>query len=195
MQGAQIVAAASGSAVAGALGMAAFGLGTMPLLLAFGATAGLIPMTWKHRLNVVLAVVVMVFGLAFVDRAAVLLGSPVTFESTRLAVAESVHEQASAFTVRSDGVAEAQMQILHDAYVPESVVIPANRSVRLLVKRQKGDCAHDGMCASNLVIERLGIDATLTPEAVTAVEIPPTQAGSYMMSSPCGMITGNLIVR
>ncbi len=79
LQGAQVAAAASGSALAGAAGMMAFALGTMPLLLAFGTTAGRIPQAWKHRLNLVLAVVVMLFGLAFIDRAGLLLGSPVTF--------------------------------------------------------------------------------------------------------------------
>ena len=39
LQGAQIAAAASGSSAAGAAGMMAFALGTMPLLLVFGTTA------------------------------------------------------------------------------------------------------------------------------------------------------------
>jgi sulfite exporter TauE/SafE len=194
LQGAQVAAAASGSAVNGAAGMLAFGLGTMPLLLVFGATAGLIPANWKHRLNVVLAVVVILFGLAFIDRAALLLGSPVTFDSVRLAVADMAHVPAGPVT-EGTGVAEASFEILHDRYIPETVVIPAGRPVRLLVKRQKGDCAHGGMCAAGLVIKRLGVEETLTPDAVTAVELPPTRPGSYMMSSPCGMITGRLVAK
>jgi len=193
LQGAQVAAAASGSAAAGAAGMMAFALGTMPLLLVFGTTAGRIPQAWKHRLNTVLAVVVMLFGVAFIDRAALLLGSPVTFESTRLAVADATYERLSGFETGSDGVVEVPFQILNDKYVPQTVVVPAGRPVRLLVKRQKGDCAHGGMCAETLVIKRLGINATLAPNTVTPVEVPTTQPGSYMMSSPCGMITGRLV--
>jgi len=195
LQGAQIAAAASGSATAGAAGMFAFALGTMPLLLVFGTTAGRIPLAWKHRLNMVLAVVVMLFGLAFIDRAALLFGSPVTFESARLAIADAQYERASGFTTAPDGVVEVPFEILNDKYVPETVVIPADRPVRLLIKRQDGDCAHEGMCAAAIVIGSLDINATLKPRAVTAVELPATRAGTYMMSSPCGMITGRIVAR
>jgi sulfite exporter TauE/SafE len=195
LQGAQIAAAASGSAVAGAAGMMAFALGTMPLLLVFGTTASRIPQAWKHRLNVGLAVVVMLFGFAFIDRAALLLGSPITFESTSMAIADTAYERTSGFKTGQDGVVEVQFQILHDQYVPRTVVIPTDRPVRLLVKRQEGDCKHSGMCAEALVIGALGINATLTPDAVTAVKLPANRAGTYMMSSPCGMISGRLVAK
>jgi hypothetical protein len=45
------------------------------------------------------------------------------------------------------------------------------------------------------VIGAFGINATLTPDAVTAVELPAIRAGTYMMSSRCGMITGRLVAR
>jgi sulfite exporter TauE/SafE len=195
LQGAQVAAAASGSALAGAAGMLAFSLGTMPLLLLFGTTASRIPLAWKHRLTVVLAVVVIFFGLGFIERAALLLGSPITIESMSLAVADSAYERVSGFKTGPDGVVEVQFEILHDKYVPQTVFIPAGRPVRLLVKRQDGDCAHGGMCAEELVIAALGIDAALAPKTVTAVKVPGVQAGSYMMSSPCGMITGRLVAR
>jgi plastocyanin domain-containing protein len=137
----------------------------------------------------------MLFGLAFIDRAALLLGSPVTFESTSMAIADTAYERTSGFKTGHDGMVEVHFQILHDQYVPRTVVIPADRPVRLLVKRQEGDCKHGGMCAEALVIGALGVNATLTPDAVSAVEIPTTRAGTYMMSSPCGMITGRLIAR
>jgi len=195
LQGAQIIAASSGNAAAGAVGMAAFALGTMPLLLVFGTTASRIPLAWKHRLNVVMAVVVMIFGIAFIDRAALLLGSPVTYESVGMAISDTAYERTSGFKTGRDGVVEVQFEILHDTYVPRTVVIPAGRPVRLLVKRQEGDCAHDGMCAEALLIGGLGINAALKPNAVTAVEVSATKAGSYTMSSPCGMITGRVVAK
>lgn len=195
LQGAQVAAAASGSALAGAVGMLAFSLGTLPLLLVFGTTAGRIPLAWRHRLNVVLAVVVIFFGLGFIDRAALLLGSPITFESVSMAVADSAYERVSGFKTGSDGVVEVSFEILHDKYVPQTVFIPAGRPVRLLVKRQVGDCAHGGMCAEELVIGSLGINAALAPKTVTAVKVPGVRAGTYMMSSPCGMITGRLVAQ
>ena len=196
LQGAQIIAATSGSALAGGVAMLFFALGTMPLLLAFGTTASMIPVNWRRRLNVVLAVVVIVFGLAYLDRSAVLLGSPVTVESMSAALT-GASARADAAGVRTDarGVPEVRIEILNDTYIPSAVAIPANRPVRLLVKRQKGDCAHNGMCAAELLIKRMGIDATLTPLATTAVELPPAPAGTYTMSSPCGMITGQIVAK
>ena len=43
LMAAQVSAAASGSALTGALGMAAFALGTAPLMVAFGTAGSLIP--------------------------------------------------------------------------------------------------------------------------------------------------------
>lgn len=196
LQGAQIIAATSGSALSGGVAMLFFALGTMPLMLAFGTTASLIPASWKGRLNIVLAVMVMLFGLAYLDRSAVLLGSPVTAESIQARLTgASDRADAAGLRTNSDGVAEVHMEILNDTYVPSTIAIPANRPVRLVVKRQKGDCAHDGMCAAELLVKRLGIDTTLTPLATTSVDLPPAPAGTYLMSSPCGMITGQLVAQ
>lgn len=196
MQGAQILAATSGSPLAGGLSMLFFALGTMPLMFAFGTTATLIPVDWRRRLNLILAAVVMLFGLAYLDRSAVLLGSPVTVESVTAQLSgASSRAEAAGLHLGADGVPEVRLEILHDTYIPSTVATPANRPVRLLVKRQKGDCAHDGMCAARILIKRLGVDATLTPLATTAVTLPPAQAGTYTMSSPCGMITGQIVVR
>jgi uncharacterized protein len=196
LQGAQIIAATSGSALAGGVAMFFFALGTMPLMLAFGTTASMIPNEWRRRLNTVLAVVVILFGLAYLDRSAVLLGSPISVESMQARLTgASDRADAAGFRISPDGVAEVRMEILHDTYIPSTIAIPANRPVRLMVKRQKGDCAHGGMCAEELLIKRLGVDATLTALATTAVELPPAPAGTYTMSSPCGMITGQIVAK
>jgi hypothetical protein len=196
LQGAEIAAVATGSVLLGGVAMLAFGLGTMPLTLAFGMSASLIPASWKQRLNVVLAAVVIVFGLAFINRGAMLVGSPVTFESLRVAVVGTGGAgSADGFERGADGVIEARVALLNDKYVPETVVVPANRPVRLLVKRQKGDCAHGGMCASGLVIKQLGVDVALKELATTEVELPAARPGRYTMTSPCGMMSGTIVAK
>ena len=90
LQAAQLAAAArhrrSVTALGGGVAMLAFGLGTAPLMLGFGIASSFIPKDWKHRMTVVLAVVVMVFGLVFINRAAMLVGSPVTFNTIKTAI-------------------------------------------------------------------------------------------------------------
>ncbi len=190
LQGAEIAAAATGSAVLGATAMFAFGLGTMPLMLAFGTASSLIPRDWKHRLNMVLAIVVMVFGLVFINRAAMLVGSPVTFNSVKSAVVggPSAQAPAAAFKTGADGVVEVPFAIINTRYVPETVNIPANEPVRLLLDRQE-----DAGCSDRLVIKQLGIDVALAPNAVTTIDLPATAAGTYSMTCGMGMMSGQLV--
>lgn len=190
LQGAEIAAAATGSALLGGTAMLAFGLGTMPLMLAFGTASSLIPREWKHRMSIMLAIVVMVFGLVFINRAAMLVGSPVTFNSVRNAVLGGpAVTPVTEFTKGADGVVEVPFAIIDTRYVPESVSIPADTPVRLLLDRQE-----DVGCSDYLVIRQLGVEMALAPNAVTTIELPPTPAGTYPMTCGMGMMSGQLVV-
>jgi sulfite exporter TauE/SafE len=192
LQGAEIAAAATGSALLGGTAMLAFGLGTMPLMLAFGTASSLIPKDWKHRLSIMLAVVVMIFGLVFINRAAMLVGSPVTFNTVKNAVVGGGPSQAApeaAYKTGADGVVEVPFAIVNTRYVPESVSIPADKPVRLLLDRQE-----DVACSDRLVIKQLGIDVALAPNAVTRIDLPATAAGTYSMTCGMGMMSGQLVV-
>ena len=192
LQGAEIAAAATGSALLGGTAMLAFGLGTMPLMLAFGTASSFIPRDWKHRLSIVLAVVVMAFGLVFINRAAMLVGSPVTFNSVKTAVMGGPSVSATpdaAFKPGADGVVEVPLSIINTRYVPESLSIPADKPVRLLVNRQE-----DAACSDRLVIKQLGIDVPLAANAVTKVDLPATASGTYSMTCGMGMMSGRLVV-
>jgi sulfite exporter TauE/SafE len=192
LQGAEIAAAATGSVLLGGTAMLAFGLGTMPLMLAFGTASSLIPKDWKHRLSIMLAVVVMIFGLVFINRAAMLVGSPVTFNSVKTAVVgggSKTTAPAGNFKTGADGVVEVPFAIINTKYVPESVNIPADKPVRLLLDRQE-----DVACSDRLVIKQLGVDVALAPNAVTTIDLPATAAGTYSMTCGMGMMSGQLIV-
>lgn len=190
LQTAELAAAATGSALLGGTAMLAFGLGTMPLMLLFGTAGSLIPREWKHRMATVLAVVVMIFGLVFVDRAAMLVGSPVTFSSVRSAVLGGpTVSLVTEFKKGADGVVEVPFAIIDTQYVPEAVSIPADVPVRLLLDRQE-----DAGCSDYLVIRQLDIGVPLAPNAVTTIDLPPTPAGTYPMTCGMGMMSGQLVV-
>ncbi len=199
LQAAQLTAAGAGAAlgggiVAGVLGggvaMLAFGLGAAPLMLVFGIASSFIPKDWKHRLSLVLAVVVMVFGLVFINRAATLAGSPVTFNTIKTAfVGTGGNAAATEYTTAADGVVEIPLAIVNTQYVPATVTIPADTPVRLIVDRQE-----DAPCSDRLVLPQLGVDAALTPNGVTAVDVPAAKAGSYTMTCQMGMMSGTLVV-
>jgi uncharacterized protein len=191
LQGAELTAAAAaastGSFLTGGLAMLAFGLGTFPLLFAFGTASSFIPADWRHRLNLVLAVVVMLFGLVFLNRAALLTGFPLNSTTVRSAVLGGP-ATASKFTTAADGVAEVPLKIVNTQYVPESVSIPAGRPVRLVVDRQE-----DVACSNRLVIKQLGVDVPLAGNGVTKVDLPASAAGTYAMTCGMGMMSGRIV--
>ena len=150
LQGAQIAAAATGSAVLGATAMLAFGLGTMPLMLAFGTASSFIPKDWKHRLSILLAVIVMVFGLVFINRAAMLVGSPVTFNSVRSAVLggpSTTSSSSASFTTGADGVVEVPMAIIDTEYVPATVDPSCRKPVRAAARPAGGRGVSTASCS------------------------------------------------
>lgn len=191
LQAAQLAAASTGyGVIGGGVAMFAFGLGTAPLMLGFGVASSLIPRDWKHRMTVALAVVVMLFGAVFINRAATLIGSPVTFTTVSTALlGGGSSASASGYTTAADGVIEVPLVIKNTQYVPATIAIPANTPIRLVVDRQEAL-----PCSNRLVLPQLGVSAPLADNAITKVDVPAAQAGTYTMTCGMGMMSGALVV-
>ena len=108
LQSAQLAAVAAGSAAAGATAMLGFGLGTAPLMLGFGLVSGFLGARFKNRMMVVAAILIMGFGLVMVNRGAMLVGSPVTYDTVKQSVlgAPEVAVDADSYTTSPDGYVE-----------------------------------------------------------------------------------------
>lgn len=189
LMAAQVSAAASGSPVSGALGMAAFALGTAPLMVAFGTAGSLIPRAWKQRMMVALAVGVMLFGLVFINRGLMLTGAPVNFGTISAAVLGGPPATGTDHAPGPDGVVEVPLVIENVQFVPQQVAIPADTPVRLLVDRRE-----DNACSDQLAVPQLGILVDLKPNATTSVDLPSTKAGTYTLTCGMGMMSGQLSV-
>lgn len=189
LMAAQVAAAASGSAFTGALGMAAFAVGTAPLMVAFGTAGSLIPRVWKQRMMVVLAIGVMIFGLVFINRGLVATGAPVTFMTVKTAVMGSGAAPQTEYATGADGVVEIPLSIINTRFVPQVVQIPADTPVRLVVDRQESST-----CSDQIYLPQLGILRDLAPNAVTQVDLPPIAAGAYTLTCQMSMMQGQLIV-
>ncbi len=184
--GAQVQAVAQGSVLTSVAGMAAFGLGTMPLTLAFGLTSDLLSHRFRTYMNVVAAIAVILFGLVFLNRGLGAVGSPVTFETVTAGI--SSPSDAPQYTRGADGVIEIPLAIINTEYVPNVLRIPADIPVRLIVDRQE-----DIVCSNELVIKSAGIQVKLTPNGVTKVDLPPMKAGTYKMTCQMNMMSGSII--
>lgn len=189
LMAAEVSAAASGSAITGAAGMAAFAIGTAPLMVAFGTAGSLIPRVWKERMMVVLAVAVMLFGLVFVNRGLTLVGSPVTFTAIEHAVIGNGAGSSAAYKTDANGVVTVPLAIVNTQYQPATLSIPAGKPVRIVVDRKE-----DAACSKYLVFPQLGIQQALADNGVTVVNLPATKAGTYTMTCGMGMMQGALVV-
>jgi sulfite exporter TauE/SafE len=192
LQAAQLAAAATGSPVSGAVAMLGFGLGTMPLMLGFGAVSGMLGAKFKKNMMVVAAVFVMVLGLVMLDRGAMLVGSPVTSASIKTAFAGTPAPAGPAeggYTVGADGVVEVPLVIENVQFVPAALSIPADKPVRLIVDRRESNA-----CSAQLAVPQLGVLVDLKDNATTIVDIPASKAGSYTLTCGMGMMAGTLSV-
>ncbi len=192
LQAAQLAAAAAGSPLNGAISMLGFGLGTMPLMLGFGAVSGMLGAKFKNRMMVGAAILVMVLGLVMLDRGAMLVGSPVTSQTIKQAFVGApapATPAGGAFKTASDGVVEIPLVIENTQFVPSSVSIPADKPVRLIVDRRE-----ENSCSAQLAVPQLGVLVNLKPNATTIVDIPATKAGSYTLTCGMGMMAGTLSV-
>lgn len=189
LMAAQVSAATSGSAAAGALGMAAFAVGTAPLMVAFGTAGSLIPRAWKDRMMLVLAIGVILFGAVFINRGLMATGAPVNFDTVKLALLGGPSVDANAeYTTGADGVVEVPLVIENVKFVPSTVQIPADKPVRLIIDRRE-----DNYCSSQLYLPQLGILKDLAPNGTTIVDIPATPAGTYTLTCGMSMMGGSLV--
>jgi sulfite exporter TauE/SafE len=189
LQAAELAAASTGTVLYGGLTMLAFGLGTLPLLFAFGMASSLIPVAWKKRMTFVLAFVVMGLGLVFLNRTAMLVGFPVNSNTIKTAVLGGpAVSTATNYKTGADGVVEIPLAITNGQYQPAALSIPADKPVRLVVTRNENTA-----CSSQIVFPQLGITKDLKANGVTTVDLPATKAGSYSMTCGMGMMSGQLI--
>ncbi|MDO8950634.1 MAG: sulfite exporter TauE/SafE family protein [Actinomycetota bacterium] len=192
LQTAQIAAAGAGSPINGALAMLGFGLGTAPLMLGFGAVSGMLSAKFKQRMMVVAAILIALLGLVMLNRGLSIVGSPVTAQTIKVAVmgapvtaTDATQQNATG----ADGVVEIPLIIENTQFVPQTVSIPADTPVRLVVDRREANS-----CSAQIAMPQLGILKDLAPNAVTVVDIPATKAGKYTLTCGMGMMSGLLQV-
>ncbi len=185
---AELAAAGSGSPANGAIAMLGFGLGTVPVMLAFGSATSLISgKVVQKYMAMAAAAIVIILGVVFLNRGAVLLGSPVSFNTVASAISGTPAAGAAPTATSADGVAEVKLAIKNTQFVPSAVTIPAGVPVRLVVDRQE-----DNACSDQIAIPQLGVLKNLAPNATTVVDLPATPAGTYNLTCGMGMMSGTL---
>jgi len=139
----------------------------------------------------VLAVVVLLFGVVYLNRGAMLLGSPITLQTAKAAIlgGPQADPGSGQYATGADGVVEVPLTIANVQFEPQVLDIPADTRVRLVVDRRE-----DNSCSDQLAIPQLGILVDLAPFSTTTVELPATRSRTYTLTCGMGMMSGQIRV-
>jgi uncharacterized protein len=184
LQAMYVMAAGTGSATEGAKMLLAFGLGTLPVMLAFGAVASMLSSAVTHRLLRASGIIVVALGAVMINRGLILTGWGVD-----LASVVSRFEQVE---TSPPPVAGATQTITMEAnalgYQPSRFTLTRGVQVEWVV-----DATQLTECNRRIEIPSLGLAFDLKPGRQT-FRFTPTQSGVVPWSCWMGMLRGQFDV-
>ncbi|MDO8528532.1 MAG: sulfite exporter TauE/SafE family protein [Nanoarchaeota archaeon] len=185
LQAMYMYAAGTGSLLNGAMSLAAFGLGTLPIMLGFGSLATVISHKTTAKILKISAIIVLILGLIMLNRGLSLTGSSFNFDSIKNQIIGGAEASSS---VVQNGVQEINMDVDGSGYSPRSFAIKQGVPVKwnVNVKQLTG-------CNSELVMSDYGIDIRLK-QGINTVNFTPNKVGTIQFSCGMGMLRGSFIV-
>jgi sulfite exporter TauE/SafE/plastocyanin domain-containing protein/copper chaperone CopZ len=189
LQTMQLFALGTGSAVAGALSMLMFALGTVPLMLTFGAISGLLSKGYTKKLLKFSGILVVVLGIIMSNRGLALAGmnmSPMALMGKIGAFGtENVDSANATKATIKDGVQYLDMTASYNGYTPDVLYIQKNMPVKWVV-----DGKDLTSCNSKIVIPTLNVEQKLQ-KGLNTIEFTP---GDEDLDFSCwmGMISGTI---
>ena len=190
LQAMYLYAAGTGSFLNGAISLAVFGLGTLPVMLAFGSLATVISHTTTKKILKLSAIIVLILGVIMLNRGLSLAGSNFSFDSIKSTIIGTSSATLASTNSASliNGVQEINMNVDASGYSPNSFVIkegvPVKWNVNVLVLTS---------CNSELVMREYGIDKNLQ-KGLNVIEFTPTKTGTISFTCGMGMLHGSFIV-
>jgi len=187
LQAMYLYAAGTGSFASGATALAVFGLGTLPVMIGFGAFASVISHKTTQKILKISAVIVLILGLIMLNRGLSMIGSPYSFSGIQSKLAGNPIADGTA-AVLIDGIQEINMDVSSGGYSPNSFVLKKGVPVKwnVNVKQLTG-------CNQELVLNQYGIDKNLE-EGLNVIEFTPDKEGTLTFTCGMGMLKGSFIV-
>jgi sulfite exporter TauE/SafE/plastocyanin domain-containing protein/copper chaperone CopZ len=185
LQAMYVFAAASGSPLDGALYLAVFGIGTLPVLLGFGVFTSFASSNLAGRLVKYSGVAVILLGLLMLNRGAALAG----FQTGIAGTMSSASTGASAPVISSDGFQEIHMNVTASGWKPDAFVLAKGIPVKWIIDGQEITT-----CNREIQVPAYGLRFAIKPGLQT-IEFTPTESGVVPWSCWMGMIPGKFIVK
>jgi uncharacterized protein len=198
LQTMQLYALGTGSAFAGALSMLIFSAGTVPLMLAFGFAAAILPRRFLPVMVRASAVLVMFLGVVTFARAAALAGTAlpsmrVTSSRSALANVVAVSDPSGSsrgpLTATLSGGSQSVTTVFSSGrYLPFVVQagVPLKWTIRVTADDLNG-------CNNPVTVPSYGIQKTLVP-GDNLIEFTPKKEGVIAYSCWMGMIRSKITV-
>jgi sulfite exporter TauE/SafE len=186
LQAMYVMAAGTGSSIEGAKMLLAFGLGTLPVMLAFGAIASTLSNALTHRLLKASGVIVVALGAVMINRGLILTGWGADLDSllARMRPAATVESVVApaADSQTIDMTADGQ------GYAPSHFTLIRGKPVKWVI-----DAKEITACNRRIVVPALALEFDLRPGRQT-VEFTPRQTGVIPWSCWMGMLRGEFQV-
>lgn len=185
LQAMYLYAAGTGSAVTGALGLAAFGLGTLPVMMGFGSLATVISHNTTKKILKFSAIIVLVLGLVMLNRGLTVLGSPVSYDIIKEKV---IGGGITGNAILNNGFQEINMEVNRYGWEPSSFVLKKDVPVKWII-----DVKELTGCNNEIIVRDYDIGIKLK-KGINTVEFTPNEAGTIRWSCWMGMIPGSFVV-
>lgn len=161
LQTMQLFALGTGSATKGALSMFMFSLGTVPLMLTFGALSGLLSKGYTKRILKFSGVLIIILGLIIGNRGFVLAGinlNPLTAlaSTTDLLNGNSSSSSNSNISIATlkDGVQVINMTADNNGYTPNAFYVQKDIPVKWIIDGKQINSCNNSVVAQSLNIQK-----------------------------------------
>ena len=158
LQTMQLYALGTGSAISGAISMFLFSLGTVPLMLLFGAISGILSKGYTKQLLKFSGFLVILLGIIMGNRGLALAGVGVP---NMMAVAQSISgSEASAATANiakptiENGVQVIRMTADNNGYTPNAFYVEKNKPVKWIITGSQLNSCNNAVVVPSLNIEK-----------------------------------------
>lgn len=169
----------TGSAISGAIAMAVFGLGTVPLMFLYGSAISRLASVLSKNFVRYSGVIVLVLALVMINRGAVLTNIPdmPAGNLTNVTVIPDVTYQEITMTIRGN------------EFVPNKFTVEAGKPVKWTII---GESVTG--CSNEVIAPDFGVDVKVDTGETKTVIFTPTEKGRFQFSCWMVMILGEIEV-
>jgi len=184
LQAMYLYAMGTGNFLNGFTSLAAFGLGTLPVMIGFGSFATVISHKATKRILKVSAILVLVLGLIMLNRGLTVMGSPISYDTIK----EKIIKPETGNAIIKDGFQEIHMEVNRYGWTPNSFALKKDVPVKWIinVKELTG-------CNNEIIVPDYDLDFKLK-KGLNTIEFTPSKTGTVRWSCWMGMIPGSFVV-